>query len=45
MRYDTDYLLLPVDAPVVTALRQDQRWRILYEDKVCILLIRVDERH
>jgi hypothetical protein len=45
LRYATDYLLLPRTAPVVAVLRQDQRWRTLYEDAVCILLVRADERH
>ncbi len=37
LRYPTDYLLVPQYAQVLPALREDSRWRLLYEDDRAVL--------
>jgi hypothetical protein len=38
-QYNSDYLLLPVTAPVLNQLRHDLAWHKLYEDEVAILFV------
>jgi hypothetical protein len=42
LKYPTDFLALPADAPVLPRLRGDARWRALYKDKEVVLFGRAD---
>jgi hypothetical protein len=45
LRYRTDFLLVPAGAPVMKALRRDQRWQELYADDMAVLAVRADSAH
>jgi hypothetical protein len=45
LRYPTDYLLVPTEAPVLAVLRQDSHWQELYEDADAVLFVRADAAH
>jgi hypothetical protein len=42
LRYDTDLVLVPTDSPVISRVRRDHRWRVLYEDSDAALFSRTD---
>jgi hypothetical protein len=35
--YEAQTVLLPVDAPLTSALKENRRWRVVYDDKVAII--------
>jgi hypothetical protein len=41
-RYRVDSVLLPVDAPLASALKESRRWQVAYDDKVAILFRKVE---
>jgi hypothetical protein len=41
-RYSIDMVLLPVDAPLASTLKESGRWRVAYDDKVAILFRKVE---
>jgi hypothetical protein len=40
-RYSVQTVLLPVDTPVASVLKQSSRWRVIYDDRTAILFARV----
>jgi hypothetical protein len=44
LRFASDYLLVPFDAPVLARLAVDVRWRKIFEDPDCVLFVRADEQ-
>ena len=45
IRSGAEMLLVPAWSPVLTRLREDERWRLLYDDDEAALFVRSDERH
>jgi hypothetical protein len=45
LRYATDYLLVPLGAPVLKAVRGKPHWQELYADEEAVLFVRADKRH
>jgi hypothetical protein len=41
-RYATDFLMVPTDAPVLSRLQSDSRWRRVYADSDAVLFERAD---
>jgi hypothetical protein len=41
-RYSTDFLLMPSNAPILPAVRQDSRWQPFYSDRDTVLFVRTD---
>ena len=44
LRFASDYLLVPSDAPVLARLAVDGRWRRIFENPDCVLFVRADEQ-
>ena len=42
LRYESDFLFVPTDAPVLTRLESDRRWTALYRDTDAALFVRAD---
>jgi hypothetical protein len=42
LRCDSHYLLVPSNAPVLARLRDDGRWRSIFEAPDCVLFVRAD---
>jgi hypothetical protein len=42
LRYRTDYVLVPADAPVLPLVRNDARWRSIYSDDDASLFVRAN---
>jgi hypothetical protein len=45
LRYKTDFVVVPADAPVGSPLRTDLRWVLIFEDKDCLVFVNADRRH
>jgi len=45
LRYRTDYLLVPRDAPPAMRLRADSRWVLLFEDTDSLIFLKSDNLH
>jgi hypothetical protein len=44
LRYDTDFLLVPSDRPVLPRVLRDPRWRKIFSDSDSALFVRADEK-
>jgi hypothetical protein len=42
LRYDTNFVLIPTDSPVLSRLETDPRWRQGFRDEDAVLLLRSD---
>ena len=45
LRYDTNFVLIPTDSPVLSRLETDPRWRQGFRDRDAVLLLRSDALH
>jgi hypothetical protein len=44
LRYDTNFLLVPTDSPVLSRLETDPRWRQRFRDGDAVLFLRSNAR-
>jgi hypothetical protein len=44
LRYDTNFVLIPTDSPVLSRIETDPRWQQRFRDRDAVLFLRSDAR-